>query len=120
MRKTLVLIALIAIVFFLADKLGPWSWIHPLKWFILAYFAAISYLFHLLTTLGMRNNRENFINFYLSTIIIRFITTLVFLIAFLVNDIEKPFLFVGNFFALYLCFTVFEIYGLYSNLRRFS
>lgn len=120
MRNTIVLIIVVSIVFFLADKLGPWAWFHPYKWFILAYFGALSYLIHLLTSLGMRNNRENFINFYLSTIIIRFITTLIFLIAFLIKDIDKPFLFVGNFFALYLCFTVFEIYGLYSNLRRFS
>jgi hypothetical protein len=119
MIKRIILPVILIIVFFLAEVAGFSKILHPQKWIILAFFVAIDYLFNLLTEQGMKNNREKFIEFYLSTVIIRFVLTIVFIALELYFKVEKPFLFVGNFFALYLCFTIFEISNLYSKLRRF-
>ncbi len=119
MAKKLILPILFAIVFFLAGFWGLDRFLHPHKWIILAFFVAIDYLFYLLTELGMKSNREKFIEFYLSTVIIRLVFSIVFIGTELLLKVEKPFLFVGNFFALYLFFTIFEISTLYRKLRRF-
>ena len=50
----------------------------------------------------------------------RLLLSFVLLAYFLFQRIPQTYLFVSNFFVLYLLFTGFEIYGLYANLRRFS
>lgn len=120
MRNTLIAYLVIIIVFFLATNLGISEWLHPQKWIILSFFGAMSYLYHLLLENGMKNNREKFIEFNLTTIAARMILSLLFIGTLLYLKVEKPKLFVGNFFALYLFFTLFEIINLVRKLRRFS
>jgi hypothetical protein len=67
---------------------------------------------------GHRNNREKFVQFYLSTVVGRLILSVIFIGAFLYAGLTDSVLFIINFFALYLFYTSFEIYGLYRNLRR--
>ncbi len=120
MRKTIWLTATFVIVFFLAGFLELDSWIHPLKWIILGFFFCTSWLTNLLVEQGMANNREKFTVFYLASVIIRLVTSLCFVLVVLYRDPGFTRLFLINFFALYLCFTLFEIIFIVRNLRRFS
>lgn len=120
MLKTLYLIILLSIVFFIAEKLGLKQVFHQEKWVILIFLSALSYLMHLLNTEGMANNGDKFINYYLVFTVIRFVGSLIFVAVYLILGVESEVLFILNFFALYLCFTMFEIINLYRNLRRFS
>lgn len=119
MLKTILLYILILIVFFLADYFGLVGYLHPMKYIMLVFFGAVAYLFHVLLKQGMRDKGDKFIQFYLSTVLIRFVASGVFVAVVLYNKVEDVKLFVVNFFVLYLFFTLFEIFGLYRNLRRF-
>lgn len=120
MFKTVAVYVFLIIVFFLAEPLGYEELLHSKKWIILAFFGAVSYVSSTLTNLGMRDNREKFIEFYFISFSIRLILMLVFIGTMLLIGTEKPNLFVINFFVLYLLFTVFEIINILRKLRRFS
>jgi len=118
MVRSTVATIILGIALFLAQRFHMDSVIHPHIWYILAFFLGLSFLIHRLMEFGLRNNRQKFVTFYLSTIVGRLILSLVFIGLFLYNGLTNSFLFVLNFFALYLFYTCFEIYGLYCNLRR--
>lgn len=120
MLKTVFLIVFFAIVFFVADHFKL-NWpIHTYKWYMLAFFTALSFLFHSLVDQGKRNDNEKFIQYYLASVVIRLLACVIFVLVFLLKGLDNKTIFLLNFFVLYLCFTVFEIYLLSTNLRRFS
>lgn len=120
MRTTLLISGFFVIVFFLADYLGYNQYLHPQKWIILSFFVAISVLFHRLMEAGMKNNRENFVTFYLTTTVLRLILSLSFIGLELYLGVKQIELFVINFFVLYLFYTFFELWNLSRNLRQNS
>lgn len=120
MAKTLILTGVLIIVFFLAGALGLTNLLHPQKWIILGFFVSYSFLFNRVKELGFRDKKKNFIQFYLATIALRLILSIIFIGVELYLGIRQQELFVANFFVLYLFYTVFEILNLNSNLRRNS
>jgi hypothetical protein len=119
MLKSFLLFLFFLIAFFLADRFGPLSCLHSWKYVILAFFTVLSYMFHTLVNSSIGSESDNFIQFYLSSVVIRLLACLVFITVALYIKVENSTLFIINFFALYLFFTLFEILGLYRNLRRF-
>lgn len=73
----------------------------------------------MLVDLGMKNNREKFIQFYLSAVVIRIVLILVFIGFGIFKFKENRNLFVINTIVLYLFFTIFEISIFIRKLRRF-
>lgn len=120
MLKTALVYVFFVIVFFLAEPLGYVEFVHPKKWIMLAFFGALSYLSYTLINLGMRDDREKFIEFYLASFSIRLVLMLLFIGTMLLIGLQNPYLFVINFFVLYLFLTVFEITNILRKLRRFS
>jgi uncharacterized membrane protein len=118
MLRTLLATLILAIVLFLVKHFTSDSILHRYIWYILIFFLGLSFLGHRLMEVGLRNNREKFVTFYISSIVTRIILCLIFIGAFLYRGLTDSFLFIINFFALYLFYTCFEIYGLYRNLRR--
>ena len=118
MLRTILATLVLGIVLFLAQYFHLDSVIHPYIWYILAFFFGLSFFIHRLMELGSRNNREKFVAYYISTIVGRIILSLIFIALFLYKGLADSFIFIVNFFALYLFYTCFEIYGLYRNLRR--
>lgn len=120
MLRSLLLTFVLGIVFFLARHFQLDAWIHPFVGYMLLFFLSISYIIHRLMEFGFRNKREKFVEFYLSTVIARLLLCIVFVgICFFIGVDNEP-IFISNFFALYLFYSFFEIYGLYRNLRRDS
>lgn len=118
MIRSLLATLALGIVFFLAQKTHYDSWLHPKIWYILAFFTGISFLVHRLMEMGFKNNRDRFVQFYLVTIIARLLLSLIFIGFLFYRGTDNKPLFVINFLVLYLFYTSFEIYGMYSNLRR--
>lgn len=117
LRSTLVTIVL-GIVLFIVNKLGYGSGIiHEKMGYILAFYLAMSFMIDRLMSQGFRNNREKFVQFYLAISVVRFLLSLTFIGIFLYNGVPDSGLFVANFFALYLFYTCFEIWGVYRKLR---
>lgn len=118
MLRTCLFTAFIGIVFFTADRFNYLGGIHSDKWLILGFFFALALLQHRLMEFGFRNNREKFVEFYLTATVARFLLSIGCVAAFLYVGLERVQAFVLTFFLLYIFYTCFEIYGLYSNLRR--
>lgn len=117
LRSTLATI-IIGIVFFIVDTMGiAHGILHSKIWYILTFYLALSFLIDQLMIQAFRNNREKFVQFYLAVSVVRFIVSLVFVGVFLFNGVPDSGLFVANFFALYLFYTCFEIWGVYRKLR---
>lgn len=119
MRSSILFTLSVAIVFFIVDRLDGGLLIHPQKWIILSFFFFLSYFFERLNSIGLQKGPESFIPFFLSTVVIRLISSLIFIGLELYLGIEDHRLFILNFFVLYLCYTVFEIIVLSRKLRRF-
>jgi hypothetical protein len=120
MVRIIALTIAIGIVIYFAPQVGLFQYLHPQKWIILSFFFAISYLNHLLMQQGFAKNRENFVQFYLGSVVARLILSLLFIGTFVYFGTPDINIFIINFFVLYLFYTGFEIFGLYSNLRHFS
>lgn len=120
MLRILILTVFLGLLIYLSPQIGLSQYIHSQKWMILAFFFAVSYLNHILLNLGFAKNRENFVQFYLGSVTARLILSLIFIGTFLLSGVQYPYIFIINFFVLYLCYTGFEIFDLYRKLRHFS
>ena len=120
MLRIIILTAILGLLIYLSSQIGLSHYVHPQKWIILAFFFAVSYLNHILLNLGFAKNRENFVQFYLGSVTARLILSLIFIGIFVYSGIPNPYIFIINFFVLYLCYTGFEIFDLYRKLRHFS
>ncbi len=117
MLRTIVFTTIIGIVFFAAEfyKLGLRL---PLeKWYLLSFFFFLSFLQHRLVALGLRENRERFVQFFLAAVVIRLILCVLLVAGFIYKGVAEPAAFIITFFVLYLFYTFFEVLGLYRNLR---
>ena len=120
MIKIIILTVILGLLIFIAPEIGLSQYLHSQKWMILAFFFAVSYLNHILLSLGFAKNRENFVQFYLGSVTARLILSLIFIGTFIHSGIQYPYIFIINFFVLYLCYSGFEIFDLYRKLRHFS
>jgi hypothetical protein len=118
MLRNITAAVVIGIVLFLAQHFGLNAWIHPYCWYIYAFFTGLAFFILRVMEYGHQNNREKFVQFYLATVVGRLILSVIFIGAFLYGGLTHSVLFILNFFAFYLFYTSFEIYGLYCNLRR--
>jgi hypothetical protein len=118
MTRNFIVAIIVGIVLFLAQYFKFDAWLHPYVWYIYAFFTGLAFFLHRVMEYGHQNNREKFVQFYLSTVVGRLILSVIFIGAILYAGLTNSVLFVINFFAFYLFYTSFEIYGLYRNLRR--
>lgn len=118
--RTLILVILVGIILYLSTFLGLDLYLHHKKWVLFAFFSSLAYLNHILMQQAFAKNRDNFVVFYLASMVGRLVLSLVFVGGFVLGGVENRRLFVLNFFVLYLLFTGFEIWSSLANLRRFS
>jgi hypothetical protein len=109
------IIGIVTLIFWLSPLK---QFMHPKTWFIFAFFASIDFLVHTLAEKGLENKSENFIQFYLASMVLKLVFTLVFTGIFLYLFPENRRELVFTVFAFYLCFTVFEILIILRKLRR--
>lgn len=120
MIRLILLTVVLGIVFFLSRSTGMATWFHPDFLYILAFFFSAGFLNQLLVKLGMANNREKFVPFYLASTVLRLLLSLGFLVVFYwigTPDMER---FILNFLGAYVIFLGFEIWGTRRTLRHFS
>ncbi|MCY7359796.1 MAG: hypothetical protein LH609_20555 [Rudanella sp.] len=118
MLRSLLFTALLTFVFFVADYLGYARFVHPLWKVMLLFFVALSFLMHRLVELGNQDKGERFIPFYMAFTVARLVLSVAFAGFFIYRGVADRRTFVFDFLVLYMFYTVFEIYGLSSNLRR--
>lgn len=118
MLRTILFSAIIGIVFFTAEYFGFGAILPTEKWFILAFFFALSVLQHRILSFGFQDDNDKFVQFYLASAVIKLILCMVFVAVFVYLQVNEVVSFIITFFALYLFYTCFEVVGMYRNLRR--
>lgn len=110
------LVAGLAILIWALSLAAP-QIIHPLVWWVLLFLAAVTLFTTQLTIWGCKRFPNSFNAFFFVGMIIRFFAAVIFITVVVVTGIQGVLLFIGNFFVLYLCFQLFEITSLVTNLR---
>ncbi len=96
------------------------AWVHPLAWWVLAFYFVLTLLGERFIAGAMRRNKDNFMASYMAVIGLRFLLSAVFIGIMIYQRPPHLRIFVTNFFVLYLLFLGFEIWGVLGNLRRDS
>jgi hypothetical protein len=94
--------------------------IHPDIWVMLTFFFVLTLAGHFFVEWGLRRNKEKLMGYYMGFMGIRLLTSIGFLGFFWSKHTNDIFVFIGNFFVLYLLYVAFEIYWLMANLRQNS
>ncbi|ADQ19261.1 hypothetical protein Lbys_3613 [Leadbetterella byssophila DSM 17132] len=108
---------LLFVVLFLVQRTSWAEYLPERVWYIFLFFVALDILVQKLTKMGFE--QENFINFYLASVVIRMVLILIFVGVFLYMYPENRKAILLTTVVFYLFFTTFEISFLLRKLRRF-
>lgn len=89
-------------------------------WLVFVFFTGITLIAYLLAVWGIKISPELGGITILGALIIKMLFVFALAVVYVLNLKENVYVFVGNFFSLYLFFTIFEIYALLCNLRNQS
>lgn len=107
------------LVYLLQEYIKP-SWVHETVWTTISFFLILTWLTSAFTHYLISINQENSVNIMLGALGIRFLGSLGYIGIMLFLGVENIILFVANFFAIYLFYLLFDMYGLITNLRPIS
>jgi hypothetical protein len=94
--------------------------IHPYVWLAFTFLLIMALGVHLGIEWVTRKRAQGWVVYYLGIVVSRLLLSVGFLAYFIFSDFEQLYLFIGNYFVLYLFYSGFEIYTLLANLRRNS
>lgn len=96
------------------------SVIHSKIWEILLFVAILSFLIGLLNSFLLKTLPDNFFQIMVLAMILRLISTLVFIGVLVWPGMKNIILFIADFFIIFLFYLVFDIYSFLSTLRPIS
>jgi len=109
---TAILIAVTVVFYFIKPE-----WIHQAVPIIFVLFVGLSVGATFIANQANKEDAKFSTTLYLGIMSGRLIVSIIFLALFLILDRSNQYVFVGNFFTLYLCYAIFDITGLVANLR---
>lgn len=97
---------------------GPAAgYIHEKIWLIWFFYLLVGILFLAADHLSRQKGDKAYVLGVLAAVVLKFLLSGIFAAWFILKPVSDRNWFIINFFALYLCFTAFEIYTIISNLR---
>ena len=87
-------------------------------WLIFGFLAGITYIAYVVVDLGIKRDPEVGIMAIMGSIAVKMIFCMAFVLIYSIKIKEIGYLFMLNFFSLYLLFSAFEVYCLLRNLRH--
>ncbi|WP_182960760.1 hypothetical protein [Pedobacter gandavensis] len=90
----------------------------PKFWLVFGFLAGITYIAYGVADLGLKRNPDVGVMAIMGSIALKMIFAMAFVLIYSLKSKENGFVFVLNFFSLYLLFSFFEIYCLLRNLRH--
>ena len=105
---------------------GLWYWnstaapekVHPLSYFIFAFFALVFFLNHLYLLNAENKKPAIFIRRFMATTAMRLFLFMIIMLSYAVTHKVLANLFIWHILVFYLTFTVFEIASLYRHFRK--
>ncbi|MCB2409358.1 hypothetical protein [Hymenobacter lucidus] len=98
--------------------------IHPLAYYVLAFFAVLTAITYWLTAVLLKANPDGFMVAFFGGMVVRLLLSVAMVMIYLYKGGAKEghgtWTFLGSFFLLYFLFAGFEIWSILSNLRPFS
>ncbi len=94
--------------------------IHSQIWEIYFFLVIMFFLIHVLTGFLLKASSENFFQISLLAMILRLISSFVFVGIEVWAGMENIILFISDFFVLFLFYLIFDIYTFIANLRPIS
>lgn len=89
----------------------------PVIWYTLSFLTIVIFISHLLSSKGLKNKAIDFHIYYMGSMGLRFLFSLIYLFLIVYFYPKDTWVIVINFFLLYFLYTSFEIYSLLANLR---
>jgi len=117
--KFFLLSAIIAGLVVLLQQVLP-QIIHSQIWEIYFFLVIMFFLIHVLTGFLLKTSSENFFQISLLAMILRLISSFVFVGIEVWAGMENIILFISDFFVLFLFYLIFDIYTFIANLRPIS
>jgi hypothetical protein len=112
-----VLFSISTLVILLLKSQKP-TWVNePTVWFTQAFLGIVILISHFLSSKGLKNKAVDFHIYYMGSMGIRFLLSLIYLFLMVYFYQNQAWPIVINFFLLYFLYTSFEIYSLMANLR---
>jgi len=120
LRNLIILTILAAIVIGVLLYYTGYDLVHPLGWYILLFFATITFLTFYVVGKGMGDDFQKFQLFYFGSSVGRILLCMIAVFLYVYLASEREMQFAINFFLIYFLYTGFEIYSILGNLRRIS
>jgi hypothetical protein len=114
----IVFVLLLAIMPVTAQHNGYADWLVANFWLIFFFLSGLTFLVITAILLVQQKNREYYIQAFMVCTTVKILAWLVFIFVFLAKNKVNKYVFMADFFYVYLLNMVFEVYVLLRNLRH--
>ena len=114
----IVFVLLLAIMPVTAQHNGYADWLVANFWLIFFFLSGLTFLVVTTILIAQQKNKENYIQAFLICTTVKILACLVFIVIFLAKNKVNKYVFLADFFYVYLLNMVFEVYFLLRNLRH--
>ena len=114
----LVFVLLLAIMPVTAQHNGYADWLVSNFWLIFFFLSALTFLVVTTILLVQQKNRDHYVQAFLICTTVKILACLIFIVVFLAKNKVNKYVFLADFFYVYLLNMVFEVYVLLRNLRH--
>jgi uncharacterized membrane protein YozB (DUF420 family) len=114
----LVFVVLLAVLPLTAQHNGYADWLVANFWLIFSFLSGLTFLVLLSIIIVQQKNEEYYVQAFLAATTVKILACLVFILVFLIKNKVNKYVFLADFFYVYLLNMVFEVYVLLRNLRH--
>jgi hypothetical protein len=114
----LVFVVLLAVLPFVAQRSSYADWLIPRFWLLFWFISGLTFIAVSAIVLVQAKNREYYTQAFLVSTTVKILACLFFIVIFLMKNKVNKYVFLADFFYVYLLNMVFEVYVLLRNLRH--
>ena len=111
-------VLLLSIMPVAAQHNGYADWLVANFWLIFFFLSGLTFLVITAILVVQKKNKEHYVQAFLICTTVKILACLVFIIVFLAKNKVNKYVFLADFFYVYLLNMVFEVYVLLRNLRH--
>jgi peptidoglycan/LPS O-acetylase OafA/YrhL len=111
-------VILLAIMPVAAQHNGYADWLVPNFWLIFFFLSGLTFFVLITILIVQQKNEEYYVQGFLAATTVKILACLVFIVVFLMKNKVNKYVFLADFFYIYLLNMVFEVYVLLRNLRH--
>ncbi|MBS1529464.1 MAG: hypothetical protein JSU01_04080 [Bacteroidetes bacterium] len=114
----LVFVLLLAVLPYVAQHHGYADWLVPRFWLVFWFISGLTFIAVSAIVLVQAKNRNYYTQAFLASTTVKILACLFFIVIFLMKNKVNKYVFLADFFYVYLLNMVFEVYVLLRNLRH--